>query len=126
MYDNYNYPNGADTPDAPWNEPVIPERDFDVSVEFVMRKVVKVTTNDYENEIDDANGHEHVDTTNTDWARAFENDGHFTIQDLLNELRDYVVADMETCSPNTCKGAHLKRLLAACDNWETIEQNFEY
>ena len=120
------YPEGAySDPNAPYNEPIIPERDFDIDVEFVMRKAVTVTTNDYVPEIDDENGHEYANTENTNWATAFENSGHFTINDLIDELREYVKDDITKCLPNTGRGAHLKRLLAACDGWE-CESSYEY
>lgn len=126
MKESGYYPPGAEfDPSAPYNEPVISDKDFDIECEFVMRKAVTVTTNDYVPEIDDENGHEYANTENTDWATAFENSGHFTINDLIDELREYVKADMETCAPNTGKGAHLKRLLEACDGWE-CESSYEY
>lgn len=121
------YPAGAENdPNAPYNQVDVPKKEFDIECEFVMRKVVNVETNDYVVEIDDENGHEYANTENTDWGSAFTNSGHFTIQDLLDELREYVINDMNTCSPNTCKGAHLKRLLDACDGWDTSETNYTY
>ena len=127
MKESGYYPAGAEfDPNAPYNQVDVESREFDIECTFVMRKVVTVTTNDYELEIDDENGHEYTNTDNTDWAAAFDDSGHFTIDELLDELREYVKADMETCSPNTCKGAHLKRLLKACDDWETVDEKFEY
>ena len=125
MYDNYNYPPGADTPDAPWNEPLIPERDFDVEVTITMSKVVTITTDNYVPEYDDEDGHTYANTENTEWDKEFENSGHFTIADLIEELKGYVVEDMKTCAPNTRKVSHLKRLLLACEDWETIEESYE-
>ena len=125
MYDNYNYPPGADTPDAPWNQPVIPERECDVEVTITMSKVVTITTDNYVPEYDDEDGHTYANTENTEWDKEFENSGHFTIADLIDELKGYVVEDMKTCAPNTGKGAHLKRLLLACEDWETIEESYE-
>lgn len=120
-----NYPPGADTPDAPWNEPLIPERDFDVEVTITMSKVVTITTDNYVPECDDEDGSMYANTENTEWDKEFENSGHFTIADLLEELKGYVVEDMKTCAPNTGKGAHLQRLLLACEDWETIEESYE-
>jgi hypothetical protein len=124
MYDNYP-PGAAHDPSAPYNEPVIPEKDFDVEVTITMSKVVTVTTNDYAPEIDDEDGSVYANTENTEWEKAFENSGHFTIADLIEELKGYVVEDMKTCAPNTGKGAHLQRLLLACEDWETIEESYE-
>lgn len=124
MYDNYP-PGAAHDPNAPYNEPLIPERDFDVEVTITMSKVVTITTDNYVPECDDEDGHTYANTENTEWDKEFENSGHFTIADLLEELKGYVVEDMKTCAPNTGKGAHLQRLLLACEDWETIEESYE-
>lgn len=124
MYDNYP-PGAAHDPSAPYNEPVIPERDFDVEVTITMSKVVTITTDNYVPEYDDEDGHTYANTENTEWDKEFENSGHFTIADLIEELKGYVVEDMKTCAPNTGKGAHLQRLLLACEDWETIEESYE-
>lgn len=124
MYDNYP-PGAAHDPNAPYNEPLIPERDFDVEVTITMSKVVTITTDNYVPEYDDEYGHTYANTENTEWDKEFENSGHFTIADLIEELKGYVVEDMKTCAPNTGKCAHLKRLLFACEDWETIEESYE-
>lgn len=124
MYDNYP-PGAAHDPSAPYNQPVIPERDFDVEVTITMSKVVTITTDNYVPEYDDEDGNTYANTENTEWDKEFENSGHFTIADLIEELKGYVVEDMKTCAPNTGKGAHLQRLLLACEDWETIEESYE-
>lgn len=124
MYDNYP-PGAAHDPNAPYNEPIIPERDFDVEVTITMSKVVTITTDNYVPEYDDEDGHTYANTENTEWDKEFENSGHFTIADLIEELKDYVVEDMKTCAPNTGKCAHLQRLLLACEDWETIDESYE-
>ena len=45
MYDNFNYPAGADTPDAPWNQCDPPEIDIDVTVRETLVKDTSVVTN---------------------------------------------------------------------------------
>ena len=124
MYDNYP-PGAAHDQNAPYNEPLIPERDFDVEVTITMSKVVTITTDNYVPEYDDADGHTYANTENTEWDKEFENSGHFTIADLIEELKGYVVEDMKTCAPNTRKVSHLKRLLLACEDWETIDESYE-
>ena len=127
MYDNYNYPAGADTPDAPWNQSEPDDKDFLVDVEYVLQKKnVKVTTKDYKPEVlnKDEEIVEPLDTRDTNWEDAYNNSGHFTIQEMLDELKEYVKADMQTCSLNTCKGAHLKRLLEDCDGWELYDKSY--
>ena len=124
MYDNYP-PGAAHDQNAPYNEPLIPERDFDVEVTITMSKVVTITTDNYVPEYDDEDGHTYANTENTEWDKEFENSGHFTIADLIEELKGDAVEDMKTCAPNTRKVSHLKRLLLACEDWETIEESYE-
>ena len=124
MYDNYP-PGAAHDPNAPYNEPLIPERDFDVEVTITMSKVVTITTDNYVPEYDDEDGHTYANTENTEWDKEFENSGHFTIADLIEELKGYVVEDMKTCARNTREVSHLKRLLLACEDWETIDESYE-
>ena len=54
MYDNYNYPPGADTPDAPWNQPADPDP-IDVVCDtcVTLRKSITVTTTNYEADRDE-------------------------------------------------------------------------
>jgi len=121
------YPAGAySDPNAPYNEPIIPERDFDIDVEFVMSKAVTVTTNDYAPEYDDEDGREYTNTENTDWEKAYDNSGHLTIAEMLQELESYVKDDMTKTAPNSGKGRYLQRVLESCQGWEVKEKTFEY
>lgn len=45
--DNYNYPMGADTPRAPWNQVDNPEREVEVLVSITLSKTFKVRVSDY-------------------------------------------------------------------------------
>ena len=47
MYNNYDYPCGADTPDAPYNQTTPPERDFDILVCTSLSKSTYITTDKY-------------------------------------------------------------------------------
>lgn len=125
---NSNYPpmSQSEWDNAPFNEPIIPERDFDIDVEFVMSKTVTVTTNDYAPEYDDEDGRENANTENTDWEEAYDNSGHLTIAEMLQELESYVKDDMEKTAPNSGKGRYLQRVLESCQGWEVKEKTFEY
>lgn len=46
--DNYNYPMGADTKDAPWNQEENPEREIEVTVSVTLSKTVKIKVSDYD------------------------------------------------------------------------------
>lgn len=124
MYDDYNYPAGADTPDAPWNETSVPEREFDVEVSFVMRKVVTVTTDDYVPEFDEEDGRTYANTENTDWDKAYGNSCH-TIKELLHELENYVKEDIKRHQGSTAKVNRLNRILEDCQKWEIEDINYE-
>ena len=45
--DNYNYPIGADNPDAPWNEVELPSKDIEVTISVTVSKTMKVPVRDY-------------------------------------------------------------------------------
>lgn len=76
MYDNYNYPLGADNPDAPWNQEENPEREIEVTVSVTLSKTIKVKVSDYDiiNSGKDEDGEyfEEVDYSNCDLKSAVE------------------------------------------------------
>lgn len=46
MYDNYNYPPGADTPNAPWNQVEPPEIEAEVYMSFTVERIATITTDE--------------------------------------------------------------------------------
>ena len=126
MYNNYDYPAGVDTPDAPWNQEPVPEKEFEVTISQTLSKTVTIKTDDYTrivtHEAHNRIYEDYADTSYTDWKQAYENN-NFKLQDLLEELKGYVQSDLAMTGSNTSKGRHLKRLLAACDGW--IEDDYE-
>lgn len=126
MYDNYNYPAGADNEQAPWNQEPVPEREFEVTVSQTLSRTVKIKTDDYvhvvTNERHNGIHEDYADTTDTDWKAAYQN-ADFKIQDLLLELKSYVQSDLAMSGTHTSKGKYLKSLLAACEGW--IEDDYE-
>ena len=91
-----------------------------------LSRTVQVSTNDYEPARDyDEDTHscyEYADTSETNWKQVYE-EQHFKIQDLISELKNYVLEDMKNTAPNTGKGKHLRGVLAACDGW--VEDDYE-
>lgn len=119
------YPAGAySDQNAPYNEPVIPERDFEIDVQFTLHKVVDVTTDKYTPEYDEESGHTYANTENTEWSEVYDESGHFTILEMLDELKVYVEQDLAMTGKNTGKGRHLQRLLESCQGWELIDSYF--
>ena len=74
--DNYNYPMGADTKDAPWNQVDNPEREIEVTVSVTLSKTVKIMVSDYEitdsGKDEDGEYFEDVDYSNCDLKGAVE------------------------------------------------------
>ena len=74
--DNYNYPVGADTKDAPWNQVDNPEREIEVTVSVTLSKTVKVKVSDYEitdsGKDEDGEYFENIDYSNCDLKVAVE------------------------------------------------------
>jgi hypothetical protein len=124
MYDNYNYPAGSDTPDAPWNQSEPDDKDFLVDVEYVLqKKAVKVTTDDYSPEFDEETGHVDANTEDTDWENAYEN-SHYTIPELLSELESYIKQDLERYKGSATKERQLKEMLEDCQGWELYDKSY--
>lgn len=74
IMDNYNYPMGADTKDAPWNQVDNPEREIEVTVSVTLSKTVKVRVSDYEitdsGKDEDGEYFEDIDYSNCDLKGA--------------------------------------------------------
>ena len=74
--DNYNYPMGADTKDAPWNQVDNPKREIDVTVSVTLSKTVKIKVSDYEitdsGRDEDGEYFEDIDYSNCDLKGAVE------------------------------------------------------
>ena len=71
-----NYPMGANTPNAPWNQVDNPEREIEVTVSVTLSKTVKIKVSDYEvtDFGKDENGEyfEDIDYSNCDLKGAVE------------------------------------------------------
>ena len=74
--DNYNYPIGSDTPEAPWNQVDNPEREIEVTVSVTLSKTVKIKVSDYEitdsGKDEDGEHFEDIDYSNCDLKGAVE------------------------------------------------------
>ena len=122
---DYYAPGSYNDPSAPWNEPVIPERDFEVDVEFVMqKKAVPVTTDKYNPEYDEEDGRTYANTDDTNWEDVYDESGYYTIPELLQELENYVKEDLERYKGDTRKERHLNAILESCQGWEVYDKSF--
>lgn len=136
MYNNYDYPYGADGPNAPWNDVEVPEKDFDVVCSQSLSKTVTVTTNDYipgasgvDYESDGEGGyvaegwHDPDDTSDTNWKEAYESCAMtpMNIIEACKTLSKFLL----TCGTTTVDGLNLKKLEAECESWTIDEYDIE-
>lgn len=124
---NSNYPpmSQSEWNEAPWNEKVVPEKDFEVDVEFVMQKKnVPVTTNDYFPEYDEEDRRTCANTEDTNWENVYDESGHYTIPELLQELESYIKEDLERYKGSLTKEHQLKKMLESCQGWEVYDKTF--
>lgn len=118
MYDNYNYPAGADTPDAPWNQIEIPEIEVkcDVMVS-VVREGVPVITDNYTRDEDG------IDVMQEYLTDDYEN-GHHDIPELLGELAKYINGELAGDISRERRN-ELEDMLADCAGWRTEVTSIE-
>jgi len=118
MYNNYDYPIGADTPNAPWNKKPVPKRSFDVFISQTLSKSTQVVTDDYVLEDDDI----HADTSDTEWATAYSGE-HYTPLELIEAFKDYLQKHLPDPITNLREFKKVKKLIAECENW--VEDDLE-
>lgn len=110
MYDNFHYPAGADTPDAPWNEKEIPEVEMQCDVIVTLRKDgVVVFTNNYDN-----NG-EFCGTYHD--AEELVSGQHKSIPELLDELAKYINGELAGGNISQMRRQELEAMLEDCRGW---------
>lgn len=127
MYNNYDYPLGADNSSAPWNQVENSEIERDCKVTEAITRSVILSTTDYvaEGDWDDEFGKcLSADTSDTDWREEYSKQ-EYTALELIAKLKEYVKEDIKNTSPNTGKGRELQRLLSACSGWEQVELEVE-
>lgn len=110
IMDNYNYPMGADTEDAPWNQVDNPEREIEVTVSVTLSKTVKIKVSDYSitdsGKDEDGEYFEDIDYSKCDLKRAVEEqitlpqDAYKYVKgesdnDQYNDLKGWCVDDFE-------------------------------
>lgn len=130
MYDNYNYPLGADGPNAPWNQKNPEEVSVDVTISQTLSRNTTLLVSDYEAEVwedvdTDVDGPYKTggiayDFSNCDLPAAYEQQ-EYTIPQLLEYLKAYLTVDIAECPQNSGRKAKLQRLLQCCEGWETDE-----
>lgn len=124
MKESDYYPVGAySDPSAPYNEPVIPEREFDVQVVQVLSKSDTVCTNRYQPEYDDETGHTYANTDDLDWEEVYK-ENCYTPKEIISACK--TIAEWVVKSGTNRIGTiYLPQIINECDGWEVTETNVE-
>ena len=92
--DNYNYPVGADTKDAPWNQGDNPEMEIEVTVSVSLSKTVRIKVSDYEitdsGKDEDGNYFEDIDYSNCNLKGAVEEQVYLP-QEAGKLIKDFAI-----------------------------------
>ena len=136
MYDNYHYPPGADTPDAPWNQVEYPEEEFNVTIVETLSKDVTIFTNNYNLEMDCDEGgcYRNCDTSDTPWKDEYKKQGCTAIETIiavktyLEEVRLEQLIELSRCRSLTTEEQKelrvVKDLIEQCSDWKQEEIEF--
>ena len=108
---------------APYEERDVPSKDFDVEVNYTIRKTCRLRTDNYGIECDDFERQAFVNTELTDWKQEFECT-HYTINELLRELGKYIKKDIESDPTNKAKCLSLQRMYDDVQGWDVVESEF--
>lgn len=118
-----NYPLGANTSNAPWNETDIPKHNFDICVSQTISKNIQISTNDYKpNEEHDEDGwYNCPDTSDTDWCKAYKNSNHYTPLELIQILRDLLLKHLPDPIIDIKEFREVQELVKECEGWAEDE-----
>ena len=121
------YPAGAyNDPSAPFNEPIVPERSFDVCISQTLSRSITVTTDKYQPEYDDENGHIYASTEDTDWRDVYKESDCHTPLELIKLFGECLKAINKSGQVFITPGLDNK-LIDECEGWcedelEVIEE----
>jgi hypothetical protein len=126
MYDNYNYPPGADTPDAPWNQVELDPIDVNVVAEVTLVHNAKVATTNYVACTDEEDGsyNEELYDGYKDIEEYYK-EQHKSIPDLLNELAKYIKGELAGENLSYQRRQELELMLEDCEDWEVSNIEIE-
>ena len=115
--DNYNYPMGSDTPDAPWNEVEYPEIEVDVTVNVGLTWKTTVMTDQYADERGDFGEIESRELLcGYHDVEDMVNEQHYGVLDLLEELTKYINGELAGGVTGSRKW-QLEDMLDDCKGW---------
>ena len=132
MTENGSYPIGAEhDPNAPYNQ-VEPEKvEVEVVISQTLSRSTKILITDYiareyENiEPDDEGGFYRTREIEYDFSdsdlKGVYKEQEYTIPELLDYLKAYLIADINECSKESGKRKKLQHILNCCEGWKVDE-----
>ena len=115
MYDNYNYAEGSDTPDAPWNQGENKAIERDIVAEFSLTKCCTASTTNYYVEGDKYEGFYEV-LGNVDWQDEY-NKQHYTPLELINMYKKELEEKKKYLS-DIYKIRGIEHIISECESWD--------
>lgn len=113
MYNNYDYPVGADTPNAPWNQIDPPEKEFDILISCIISKDTNIVTNNYQDD----------DTLKEPWT-DFTN-SEYTIKDIIEFAKKCAEFMLNKKDYSIKSKYELDRMIKSCTGWDVDEEIVE-
>lgn len=135
---NSNYPamSQSQWDSAPFNEPIIPDKEFEVTCSQSLSKTVNVLTNNYvpgasgvDYESDDEGGcyasgwHDPDDTSDTNWADEYHLNEHYTPLQLIELFKQHLENELNRMA-EVKNEKWIKHLIEECSDW--TEDDTEY
>lgn len=111
---NYDYPMGSDTSDAPWNQEDLPEREIEVTVSVTLSKTMKVMVDDYREEEDEDGRPLGCDFSNCDLCKAVE-EQIVLPQNLAKFTENMFKYDLDLKAAGMSR--YLKEAIEDCKGW---------
>ena len=140
-----NYPDGLSdwTPGTPWNEPEIPDEDFEITCSQSLSRTATVTTNNYipgasgvDYEPDDEGGcyavgwHDDPDTSDTNWAEEYHDNDHYTPIQLIGLYKETLKEQlkswegMDEIPSAKAQIRRIEHLIEECEGWTEDETEY--
>jgi hypothetical protein len=124
MKESDYYPAGAySDPSAPYNEQIVPEMDFDVRVTQTLVKETTISTDQYQPEYDEEDGHTYANTDDTDWQDAYEKVALTPSQ--LIEVCGKLAQHLINGGIKKVDGIWLPAIVKECNDWDVDETTVE-
>ena len=132
MTESGYYPQGAEhNSNAPYNQVEHEKVEVEVVISQTLSRSTKILITDYiareyENiEPDDEGGFYRTkeieyDFSDSDLKGAYE-EQEYTIPELLNYLKTYLIADIANCNKDSSKKQKLQHILNCCEGWKVDE-----